>query len=277
MAELLGLGGSGGPDGSDGLGGSNHAIGSGGSGALGSIEEVVGDLLTPGLLEAAFEGVRGVYHIAPNVHPAEVEMGTNVISSARAAGVSHFVLHSVLDPRIQAMPHHWNKHLVEEHLRASGLGFTILQPASYMQNVRGVWDEVLKGVYPVPYPTDVPFSPVDLVDVAEVAAEVVAGSADHVGKTYELCGPERVTPGQMAAHMGKVLNRTVEAVEISRDDWIRDTPLDPERARTLLEMFVYYAENGFWGDGTVLEGLLGGSPTSFSEFLRRSTGDGHLD
>ena len=34
-----------------------------------------------------------------------------------------------------SMPHHWLKMRVEEKLFASGLPFTILQPAAYMQNV----------------------------------------------------------------------------------------------------------------------------------------------
>ncbi|HIF05798.1 MAG TPA: hypothetical protein EYQ64_02280 [Gemmatimonadetes bacterium] len=83
-------------------------------------------------------------------------------------------MHSVMAPEVQAMPHHWSKHLVEQWLIESGLAHTILQPASYMQNVRGVWPSIMDGLYPVPYPTDVPFSPVDLADVAEVAAEILS-------------------------------------------------------------------------------------------------------
>lgn len=201
------------------------------------------------------------------------KMGRNVIEAARSSGVTHIVMHSVMSPRIQVMPHHWNKHLVEQQLVTSDMDFTILQPASYMQNVRGVWGEVIAGRYPVPYPTGAQFSPVELGDVAEVAAEMICGSG-HAGMTYELCGPERLTSDQMAACMGRALGRSVEAVEIERAEWRRDTELDPERADTLLRMFEYYAEHGFSGDSAVLTRLLGRAPTSFVDYLRRSIREG---
>lgn len=70
---------------------------------------------------------QGVYHICPNVHPQEVEIGRIAIDAARAAHVERFVFHSVLRPQIEAMPHHWRKLRVEEMLLASGLNFTILR------------------------------------------------------------------------------------------------------------------------------------------------------
>ena len=236
--------------------------------AIGAVEVDAGDLLDPGSLEPTFAGMRAVYHIGPNVHPAEEEIGGNAISLAREAEVLHFVMHSVLHPQLQAMPHHWSKLLVEERLIDSRMGFTILQPASYMQNVQGVWSSILKGSFPVPYPTDVRFSPVDLRNVAELAAEVLI-KPGHEGASYELAGPELLTSAQMARQMGEALNRKVEAEEISRDQWRRDTSLDPARADALLKMFEYYAEHGFSGNPRVLAGLLGREPTTFKQYLRR--------
>ncbi len=69
-------------------------------------EIMVGDLLNADTLAAAFSGVQALYHICPNVHPQEVAIGQNVIGAARAARVTHFVYHSVLQPQVEAMPHH---------------------------------------------------------------------------------------------------------------------------------------------------------------------------
>ncbi|MFQ5921483.1 MAG: SDR family oxidoreductase [Anaerolineales bacterium] len=246
------------------------------AGAIGAVEVEVGDLLDTGSLEPIFAGIRAVYHIGPNAHPAEAEIGRNAISVARAAGIPHFVMHSVLHPQTQEMPHHWNKLLVEEQLINSDMGFTILQPASYMQNVRSVWVSVVEGRYPVPYPTDVRFSPVDLKDVAHLAAEILS-SPGHEGAIYELAGPELLTPVQMARRMSEVLDRRVEAVEIPRGQWRRDAQLDPDRADILLTMFEYYAEHGFWGNPRVLAGLLGREPTTFAKYLKRLVREGKHD
>ncbi|MFQ5942280.1 MAG: SDR family oxidoreductase [Anaerolineales bacterium] len=236
--------------------------------ANGAVEVEVGDLLDLDSLEPIFAGMRAVYHIGPNAHPAEEEIGNNAISSAHAAEVAHFVMHSVLHPQIHAMPHHWSKLLVEERLIESNMGFTILQPASYMQNVQGAWDSIVQGSYPVPYPTDVRFSPVDLKDIAELASQILS-SPGYEGAIYELAGPELLTPEQMARQMAEVVGSPVKAVEISHDQWRRDTKLDPERAEILLNMFEYYSEHGYWGNPRVLAGLLGREPTTFQQYLRR--------
>ena len=243
---------------------------------VGAVEVDAGDLLDPGSLGSIFAGMRAVYHIGPNAHPAEAEIGNNVISAAQEAEVLHFVMHSVLHPQIQAMPHHWNKLMVEERLIISQIGFTILQPASYMQNVRGAWSSILEGEFPVPYPTDARFSPVDLADVAQLAAEVLSVPG-HEGAIYELAGPELLSPAQMARQMSDVLGKSVEAVEISRDQWRQDTSLDSARADILLKMFEYYAEHGFRGNPRVLAGLLGREPTTFRQYLRRQVREGAVD
>lgn len=237
-------------------------------------ETVVIDLLDPASLEPAMRAVRAVYHICPNVHPQEVEIGRNVLEAAEQAQVEHFVLHSVLHPQTQAIPHHWNKLLVEELLINSGIRFTILQPASYMQNLLSEWWRArLRSQYHVPYDVDAPFSPVDLADVAEVAASVLA-SDQHHGATYELAGPEIHTPKSIASEMSEALGKIVTAVEIPVADWPFPEDLEPERRRLLTSMFEYYSEHGLWGNARVLEGLLGRRPTTLRAYLNRLVQEG---
>src|SRR5690606_34210295 len=98
----------------------------------------------------------------------------------------------------EEMPHHWNKLRVEAWLFESGLDYTILQPAAYMQNVLGNWRRLIEeGVYAVPYPAETRMSLVDLQDVAEVAATVLTDPG-HTGAIYELAGPEALTQTQIA-------------------------------------------------------------------------------
>src|SRR5688500_10022334 len=97
--------------------------------ALGAADVVSGDLHDPAALRAALDGARAVYHICPDVHPDEAELGRAVIQAARASGAEHFVFHSVLYPQTEAMAHHWQKLQVEAVVLESGLTFTVLQPA----------------------------------------------------------------------------------------------------------------------------------------------------
>lgn len=232
-------------------------------------ETTIGDLLDPAALEKAYQGVRAVYHICPNVHPQELEIGKQALQAAQTAGVQHFILHSVLHPQIQALPHHWNKLLVEEQLINSGLPFTVLQPASYMQNLLPEWWRVrLRSQYHVPFAVTAKFSMVDLADVAEAAAEVLA-SDRHIGAIYELAGPEVHTPKSTANEMGEALGKLVTAVEIKPTDWEGAPDLEPERRAMLLQMFEYYSEHGLWGNAQVLGELLGRPPTRLRDYLNR--------
>jgi NAD(P)H dehydrogenase (quinone) len=233
-------------------------------------EHVVGDLADSDALNTACRGISTVYHICPNIHPQEAQIGASVIRAARKAGVDRLIYHSVLYPQIKAMPHHWNKLKVEELIIKSGMDFTILQPASYMQNI-SLSSVRQTGVIRVPYPIEALFSPVDLQDVAEAAALVIF-SPGHSGAIYELAGPQVLATSEMARTVGDVLGKEIQAEEIARADWKAKAQLTEKQQEALLAMFRYYADHGFWTSSWTISQLLGRSPSSFEDFIRRELG-----
>lgn len=241
--------------------------------ALGVQEVLVGDLLSKSALDEAFQDARAVYHIPPNVSAEEETIGKNMIAAARSAGSEHFVYHSVLQPQIEAMPHHWRKLRVEEALIQSGLSFTILQPTAYMQNILAQWDNIFqKGSYSVPYPGETRLSMVDLDDVAQAAA-VILSEPGHTGATYELVGVHAISQNEVAAILSQKLNRPVRVTVTSLNDWeeqARASGLGDYQVNTLVRMFRYYADYGFEGNSHVLSWLLGRAPTSFEDFVART-------
>jgi len=240
--------------------------------SAGVSEIYLGNLLNLDDLQEIMEGVEAVYHICPNVHPGEVDIGVGVIQAAKEAGVEHFVYHSVLHPQIEAMPHHWLKLRVEEHLIESGLPFTILQPTAYMQNVAALIPKLLEGgVYRVPYPIETGISLVDLEDIAQAAA-VVLTEPDHVGATYELVGTGPITQSQVAAVLSEVLGKDIQAQRIPYKTWETQAlknGLGSYQRYTLLKMFQNYKKFGFSGNSLVLGWLLGRPPTTLESCLRR--------
>jgi NAD(P)H dehydrogenase (quinone) len=200
-----------------------------------------------------------------------VEIGDVAIAAAIAAGVDRFVFHSVLLPKVEAMPHHWLKQHVEQRLQASGLAFTILRPCAYMQNILPQFPLMVDhGRLEVPYNVDARFSLVDLPDVAAAAAAVIL-EPGHEGSTYELCGPEGISHRQMAGALGAALGRPVEAVAIDPLRWAaaRSAGLGEYQLGALLRMFRWYDENDFAGSSADLEDLLGRPAGSFDDFVRR--------
>ena len=240
--------------------------------ATGVLDIVVGDFHDNASLSRAAQGVRAIYHIPPNVAPHEISIGKAVIRAARDAHVEHFFYHSVLHPHIKAMPHHWKKLLVEELLIGSGLNYTILQPAVYMQNLLSQWDNIVKnGIYSIPYARETQLSFVDLEDVAQVAALVMTEDG-HQDATYELVGTPALSQIEVAGIITKNLDQHVEVKEIPIEVWERTSRasgLGNYQVSTLIKMFMYYQQNGFGGNPKVLTGLLGRQPNSIHNFLSR--------
>jgi NAD(P)H dehydrogenase (quinone) len=235
---------------------------------------VVGDMQSPNVLIEATSGVSSVYHICSNMNQNEVQIGRAIIAAAKSAKVTHFVFHSVLHPQAETMPHHWNKLRVEEALFESHLSYTIMQPASYMQNILANWREIVeRGVYSIPYSVDARMSMVDLDDVAEAAANVLTEQG-HAGATYELAGPEALTQTETVSILTMRLGREVRAERLGIEEWKRralNSGLGPYQIDTLIKMFEYYDRHGFWGNSRVLSDLIHRPPTKFERFVQRIT------
>jgi uncharacterized protein YbjT (DUF2867 family) len=239
---------------------------------VGADESVLGDLRNLDDLLRASEDISGVYHICPNVNPDEIGIGQTVIDAARQAGIGRVVLHSVLHPQTEAMPHHWNKLRVEEYLLNSGLPYTILQPAAYMQNLLAGWRSIVEeGVLRAPYPVETRLSLVDLEDVAEAAALALTQSG-HEGATYELVGTTAMSQVEVASTLSEALGGPVRAEAETVEAWearaLAAGMGDWQRA-TLVEMFRYYERFGFEGNPNVLRWLLRREPTGVREFAKR--------
>ncbi len=238
----------------------------------GAQEVVLGDFQRAADLHRACAGATALYHICPNMQPDEVAIGQRIIAAAQANGVARFVYHSVLHPQTVEMAHHWNKLRVEELLFKSGLDFTILQPAAYMQNVLTGWQTIVEqGLYRVPYAVTTRLGMVDLLDVATVAAQVLT-EPGHSGAIYELAGAEVLSQVEVAAILAECLGRPVQAAAIDPADWERNARangLNDYAVTTLQRMFAYYERYSFWGNPRVLTGLLGRAPTTFAQSIAK--------
>jgi len=239
--------------------------------SLGADKVIVGDMHDESAIQTAMQGARSVYHICPNISPDEVVIGKLVIGVAHEVGVEHFVYHSVLHPQTEKMNHHWQKLHVEEMIFESGLPFTILQPALYMQNLLAGWKSIAEGgVLRVPYSINSKFSFVDLENVAE-AAIIVLAQPDHINATYELVGTPPLSHVEVAEVFSRVLKRDVRAEKEEIKDWrLRSKEISEYAVENLSRMFEYYNHWGLSGNPNVLRWLLRREATSLETFVERT-------
>jgi len=238
--------------------------------ALGA-EVVMGDMYNVDDLTRAAEGIQAIYHIPPNVHPDEIELGQNVIAAAKKQGVSRLVYHSLCHSQIEVLPNHWLKLRVEEKVKESGLNFTILQPTPYMQNTLGQWENITqRGFYEIPYEPTTLLGMVDLHDIAEVAAKVLTTEKTYDWATYELAGPEVLSQKEVHQIICDVSGKDIKLEVISREDWgarARKGGMSEYEVMALLKMFEFMEKFGFWGNPGVLEWLLGRKAHRFKDWI----------
>jgi uncharacterized protein YbjT (DUF2867 family) len=169
--------------------------------ALGA-ELVEGDLEQPHTLPAAVAGVSAVITTATSFpqdeRPDAIERleragSINLVDAAAAAGVRHFVYTSNREV-VPAYPFRQAKRAVESHLARSGMEYTILQPASFME----VWFSPLLGFdlaareVTVYGEGTVPLTWISSADVAEFAVWALGAERARNG-TLHLGGPEPLT------------------------------------------------------------------------------------
>jgi NAD(P)H dehydrogenase (quinone) len=208
-----------------------------------------------GLIDA-FTGCSAVYHLAPNLHPLEVEMATQALAAAEQAGVERFVFHSVLHPQISAMPHHVAKSKAEELVIASGLKWAILQPSAYAQNLT---ESVVRDL---PYRASAPFSFVDLHDVALAAVRLISDECTTFG-IFEASGP--ITS---VSEVSTALGWKCEEVEL--EEWLAiNSAMPGYQLNALAAMFAHYNEHGLVGSSFTLTELLGRDPVHAIDAIRR--------
>ena len=237
----------------------------------GAHEVAIGDLNDETSLRAAVKGVDGVFHLGPAFVPNEAQLGLSMVQAARDAGVRKFVFSGVIHPSITALTNHADAKLpVEEALCESGMEFTILQPARFMQNLRWSLNEIRTASrITVPYSVKSKMCWVDYRDVAEVAARALTGAELDYG-TFELCSAGPMDTNQTAELVGALLDRPIVAEQMPSEAYASRV-FDGAMREGMMRMHAYYDKFGLvGGNQLVLKSILGREPRSVTDYFREN-------
>lgn len=167
-------------------------------------ELVQGDITDPASLEAALDGCTSVVHLVailtgkPDDFDRVMTKGTqSLLAAAREAGVSRFVQMSALgtsEATKDTVPYYRAKWAVEEAVRSSGLGYTILRPSFVFAPDGGALAQFAKiarlaPVTPVIGPGTQRLQPIWADDLARATTLAVRRTDDLL---VELGGPDVV-------------------------------------------------------------------------------------
>ncbi len=245
-------------------------------------EVVAGDLTRAGDIARALVGCRRMY-FGLSVSAPYLEATVTAAAVARELGdlevfvnisqmtVSQMSLTEMTDSPQQRQ--HW---LGEQVLNWSGLPVVNVRATVFLQNpffLAWAAESIVRNAT-----IRLPFgagrtSPVDVRDVAEVIATILASPAAHIGKVYELTGPRSQDMIAHAAEYSEALGRIVTYVDVPLEQWrdqeLRKRNLPDHLIEHLLTMARLHASNRYDRLTQDVEAITGRPATSTHDFVAR--------
>ncbi len=233
----------------------------------GGVECVRFDFLDTDTFAAALEGVDRVFLIRPP-HMADAEAFRPFLTAMRESGVQQVVFLSLLGvEKNPVVPHH----AIEKAIVASGVGYTMLRPSFFMQNLSTTHleDIVSRGEIVVPAGN----GRTSFIDVRDIAAAAVAvlTQPGHIGRGYSLTGSEALTYSDCARLISEASGRTVVYTKPSGREFAAHMAKQGHSADFIKVMRAIYLVAKLRMAGTItgeLRELIGREPITFAQFAR---------
>ena len=223
--------------------------------------------------EAAVEALRGsevLFMVSGAEAQDRVDQHRTFIDAAAEAGVQHIVYTSFLaaapDATFTLGRDHW---ATEEHIRNSGMAYTFLRDNFYL-DVLPLFagnEGVLRGPA-----GGGRVAAVARTDVARAAVVVLENPQAHIGRTWDLTGPEALSLSEVAAIITRVTGRptryeeeTVEEAYASRAPYgVPDWQLD-----AWVSTYTAIASGQLERTTTAVQELTGSAPLDLETLLTR--------
>src|SRR6185369_15552563 len=122
---------------------------------------------------------------------AEVRQGFNLNDAAQRAGVSHFIYSSVASADQKTrIPHFESKFRIEEHLRGTGMHYTIVRPVFFMENWLDMRQMIEDGAIALPLDPTTRLQMVAVDDIGGLVATAFERSGKWQDRAFEVAGDE---------------------------------------------------------------------------------------
>lgn len=228
------------------------------------------DFNDPASLQDALSGIDTLFLLLPLV-PNKLTLARNAITAAKAAGVRHIVRSSGAgaDPDAGfALPRLQGE--IDQMVMDSGLAYTLIRPATFMQNFATYYEGMIKGGALYLPQGDGQTSYIDVRDIAAVSASVLQNPQAHAGKAYTLTGGAALSNTEAVRAIGAGIGRSPTYVAVpdqaaidsmksmGMDDWSIDQMMSLHRLTS-----AGYAS----GVTHTVRELLGRDPISFQNFV----------
>ncbi len=194
-------------------------------------------------LVRALDGAFGVFSVQQSGHAdAEVRQGINVADAAKTSGITQFVYSSVAsaDQRT-GIPHFDTKFQIEEHLRNTGMHFTVVRPVFFMENWLPMRESIGDGALKLPLDPATRLQMIAVDNIGRVVAEAFQHPGKWQNRVFELAGDE-LSMEELAQAFTRASGREVKYVQVPWDE--SEKQVGPEIAK----MYRWFQDVGYHVD-----------------------------
>ncbi len=188
------------------------------------IEVVHGNFDDFDSIRRALDGVYGVFSVQNPAEAgvqAELRHGRAMIDAAERARITHFVYSSAIAADgFTGIPFLESKRRIEDHLRESGLTFTILRPAWFMENFLKMGPIIDDVAIALPLAPGMPLQQIAVDDIGHIATHAFEHPAVFRNRSVDIAGDE-ISLTNIAAAIGRALNREARYYELRWEDYER--------------------------------------------------------
>ena len=207
-------------------------------------EVVRGDLNDPASIARALEGVDGVYSVQDSRQGGEEEIrqGLALADAAKKTRIRQFVYSSVVAAEQKTgIPHFESKWRIEEHIRGTGLAYTIFRPVFFMENWFMFRGGVDQGAIALPLSPETRLQLIAVDDIGAFVAMAFEKPGHWQGRAFELAGDE-LSMAQLAQAFTRISGHEVRYQQVPWDEFEKQA--GPE----MTTMWRWFESNGYHVD-----------------------------
>lgn len=177
----------------------------------------------------------------------EITQGKLLCDIALEQQVGHFIYTSAADAnRNSGVPHMDSKYEIEKYIVLSGIPYTIIGPAYFMDNLTDLLlPGILKGLYTNAVDPAKKLQQILMEDLGNFVALIVEKKELFIGKRIDVASDE-LTGLQAAAILSKTLGREIKCAPMPAKEL--EQAIGEERACDMTMMFEYYSRVGMHAD-----------------------------
>ena len=148
---------------------------------------------------------------------AEIHQGIHLADAANRSGVSHIVYSSVGSAdQNTGIPHFDSKFRIEEHIRGTGIRYTIFRPVFFMENWLASKEQIAEGTLAQPLNPDTRLQMIAVDDIGAFVATAFEHPGRWEGRALDIAGDE-LSMSEIAEAFSRSIGREVRYRQVPWD------------------------------------------------------------